>query len=407
MLADGVRVTGLGRSRATAQKVLPDIDWLIQDLSDLTHAEAWATPLEGITCVVNCSGALQDGPLDDLETVHHLAIAALAQVCAARDIPLIQISAVGAAPDAPTQFMASKGRGDAAIRNSGIRYAIFRPGLVLAPHAYGGTALLRMLAAMPLVHPIALPDAQIQTVASDDIADAVCAALRGELPERFECDLVEDEAHSLHDVVAAHRHWLGFGAARITWVLPAFVTSLTAKVADGLSYLGWRSPMRSTALAVLSDGVRGEPGDMFPVKSLQATLRSMPATVEDRLHARLSLLMPVLVATLALFWALSGLIGFARIYAASQVLVDVGWPAALAAASVAFWSAVDLALAAAILVRRAAKQACMAMIIVSIFYLSATTVFVPHLWLDPLGPMVKVLPGIALAMVTRVALETR
>ena len=46
-------------------------------------------------------------------------------------------------PEAPTPFYATKARGDAALAASGLVHVILRPVLVLAPTAYGGTALLR------------------------------------------------------------------------------------------------------------------------------------------------------------------------------------------------------------------------------------------------------------------------
>nr|WP_281501942.1 DoxX-like family protein [Loktanella sp. F6476L] len=108
-----------------------------------------------------------------------------------------------------------------------------------------------------------------------------------------------------------------------------------------------------------------------------------------------------------MFWFLSGVIGFISVNAAAGVLEDVGWSRGFAVASVLFWAVVDIAIAAGLTHRPTAKMACWCAIGVSVFYLAASTLFVPDLWLDPLGPMVKVLPSIALALVARIALETR
>ncbi|MBU2994362.1 SDR family oxidoreductase [Octadecabacter sp. 1_MG-2023] len=412
LLQDGHTIIGLGRDTATGKRVLPDIDWRISDLRSLTDADAWQPFLDGIDAVVNCSGALQDGPEDDLETLQHLAVSALAQGCTSADVHLVQISAAGADVDASTPFLASKARGDAAIQSTGVKHHIFRPGLVLARHSYGGTTMLRMLAAIPLIQPIATPDAKIQTVALDDVAATVSAAFAGKIPNGFVGDLVEDETHSLRDVVTTTRHWLGFAPAKHEITMPNPLMRATSKIADGLGRLMWRSPLRTTAVKVLEDGVTGTPSDLSqfgapPVKSLTQTFAGMPARAEDRLFARMALLTPILLATLVVFWFLSGVIGFIKVQDAARVLTDVGWPRALAISSVLFWGVVDIAIAAAFLYRPSAKMACWAAIAVSLFYLAASTLFVPHLWLDPLGPMIKVLPSIALALVARIALETR
>ena len=260
LVADGCTVSGLGRDAAVARRVVPEIDWIIRDLGDLCQASAWDPVLETIDLVVNCAGALQQGGSDDLEAVHCRAIAALAAACAARRIGLVQISAAGVDAQASTEFMRTKAAGDAAVREAGCDYWIFRPGIVLAQSAYGGTELLRMLAAFPAVQPLACPDALIQTVSADDVGRAVSMAVSGELPAGTECDLVEDKAHRLRDVVGEFRQWLGFGPASSVVVVPDFALRATSLIADGLGLLGWRSPARSTAVQVLRDGVIGDSG---------------------------------------------------------------------------------------------------------------------------------------------------
>ncbi|WP_108816623.1 SDR family oxidoreductase [Loktanella sp. Alg231-35] len=409
---DGHTIIGLGRDIDTGKRVLPAINWQYADLHTLTDVTAWQPFLKGVDAVVNCSGALQDGPGDDLEVVHHYAVAALAQASASANVKLVQISAAGAHLDATTPFLASKARGDAAIQSAGVSHQIFRPGLVIARHSYGGTTMLRMLAAFPLIQPIGVAEAKVQTVALDDVAEAVSAALAGNIPNSFVGDLVEKETQSLREVVASMRQWLGFAPARREVFIPELMIRVTSRVADGLGKLGWRSPLRSTAVKVLADGVTGGPTDLsefglLPVKSMSQTLASMPARAEDRMFARMALLTPIIIATLVAFWFLSGLIGFISVNEAAIVLEDVGWPRALAVASVLFWAVVDIAIAFGLAYRPYAKMACWSAIGVSLFYLAASTLFVPDLWLDPLGPMVKVLPSIALALVARIALETR
>ncbi|WP_299150173.1 SDR family oxidoreductase [uncultured Tateyamaria sp.] len=412
LILEGYNVTGLGRNVQTAQRVLPGVPWIKRDMRALVDDGAWHPILGGFSTVVNCSGALQDGPDDDLEALHHHAVAALAAACAAKDIALIQISAVGAGPEASTPFMASKGRGDAAIRAAGGRWHIFRPGLVLAPNAYGGTTMLRMLAAFPWVQPIAAPQAKIQTVSLDDVATAVVAATKGQIPDGFEADLVETPVHSLRDIVEQIRAWLGFRPALFDVTLPDFCVAAVSTLADGLSWFGWRSPLRSTALNVLTDGVRGTPVDLggfglAPVSSLDQSLSNMSVGVQDRLFARMALLAPIILVCLCLFWLTSGIVGIARVREAADVLENVGWPTGMAVASVLFWALVDIAIGIAFAFRKYAYAACWAAVGVSVFYLVASTFTVPSLWIDPLGPLVKVVPAIVLALVARAVLDTR
>ncbi|WP_420813175.1 NAD(P)H-binding protein [Methylobacterium currus] len=69
---------------------------------------------------------------------------ALFRACAEAEIRrVVQVSTVGAAPDARTAFLRTKDAADAALAQADLDWTILRPGLVLAPTAYGGTALLR------------------------------------------------------------------------------------------------------------------------------------------------------------------------------------------------------------------------------------------------------------------------
>ncbi|WP_217356402.1 SDR family oxidoreductase [Ruegeria arenilitoris] len=409
--AEGARVSAFVRSGKAGMWVLGDIPQIQGDLRACLRPEDWDSHLQGFDCVVNCAGALQDGPADDLEAVHHVAIAALGQACAEKDIAVVQISAIGAETDADTDFMRTKAAGDAALRASGARLWILKPGLVIGQSDYGGTALLRMLTAVPLVQPIAYPDTPVQCVGMPDLCRAVSLAVAQDLPQGT-YDLVEDTPASLSQVLAETRKWMGFPTARVTAVVPEVMTGLISTCADGLGHLGWRSPLRSNAMTVMADGVVGDPEPYRSatgqsLASLPQVYAGLTCSREHRLTARMSLLMPAVVAMLSLFWLLSGLIGLISISDAASVLSDAGWGMAMAVASVLFWSFVDIALGLAILWRPWAARACLAQITVALIYLLAASFTAPGLWLDPLGPLMKILPAMTLSLVAWPLLQSR
>ncbi len=245
----GFHVIGLGRSRRAALSAAPDQQWIIKDLAALdTHA--WREVLDGVDVVVNAAGALQDGPRDDVEAVHATMLSRLC-AAAASDLHLVQISAAGVSADASTEFFRSKVRGDTQVANAACEWVILRPSLVLAPEAYGGTALLRGAAALPGLLPVVLPDAIIQTVHVDDLASAVVAACRREVPSGTIADITEETGHPLPEIMRKIRSWQGFGEPRVRLRVPDTMLPLIGKAADTLGRLGWRSPLRSTALTVL------------------------------------------------------------------------------------------------------------------------------------------------------------
>lgn len=406
LLAHGHEVIGLGRDIAPASRSLPAVRWIRADLGELTAVDAWLPVLRDCQpdAVVNCAGVLQDSARDHVFATQTDAIRALIAACETLAIRrFVQISATRAAVDADTDFMRSKGIADTALAASTLDWWILRPGLVLSPQAYGGSALLRALAAMPLVLPVVQAGRLVQTVAASDVAAAVRCCLDGGIPPRRNFDLVEARPHTVAEVVTQLRAWLGLPPAPVLR-LPDVLARPVAWIADGLSYLGWRSPLRTTAMHEIAHGVRGdgaawEAASGVPLSGLAETLQRMPATVQERWFARLFLLKPLLVLTLALFWLATAVIACINPEPALALLTAAGVTGTTAKAISFGGAAIDAVLGLAVLHRRSLRAAAMGMIAVTAGYLTGGTILLPSLWLDPLGPLVKPLPAAMLAVV--------
>ena len=163
--------------------------------------------------------------------------------------------------EGPTAFARTKAQADAHLASLDLDWVILRPSLVLAPAAYGGSAMLRGLAGLPWVTPSVA--SQVQVVSSDDIADTVALCLRADAPAKATWakatwELTHPQVHDLGDVVAALRAWHGF-PPRPRLRVPAVAVGVIAMFAEFAGLLGWRSPARATAMAQLSAGVVGDP----------------------------------------------------------------------------------------------------------------------------------------------------
>jgi hypothetical protein len=204
------------------------------------------------------------------------------------------------------------------------------------------------------------------------------------------------------------RRWLGWAPAwEIT--VPAVLIRLVALGADGLGWLGWRSPFRSTAVAEIAAGIRGDASAWRqatgkPLKPLVATLRAIPSTVQERWFARAFLTKPLAIGVLAAFWLATGVLALAQPAEAKAVLTSRGFEEGLAGAIAVGGALLDVALGLGILVKVTAARAALGMILVALAYLTGGTLVAPDLWLDPLGPLVKAIPAMALAVVV-LALE--
>lgn len=402
LFSRGDAVTGLGRNAQRGRSLFPDVDWIEADLSKLTQAENWSAIISGFDAVVNASGVLQDGLKDDVKKIQCDAILALIAACEREGVKhVVQISAPGANVNSDTQFYRTKGQADEALKASSLQWTIFRPGLVISPHAYGGTSLLRALAGFPVIQPCVSSKAMMQTVAVGDVAAAVAHALTNNM-SGGDYDLVAPEPHKLIDIVLAVRNWLGFGTPKFVLSLPQVAGAATALLADLASWFGWRSPVRSTAIKVLTSHVTGDAtawpnASGLKLKSLDETLKTLPSNMQERVFSRAMLLFPLLVVMLGGFWLASGIIGLVQAEDAKAVF-STQTPAWFRTGSVYLGGVIDILIGACVLIRPITRPAAIASVLVALAYLVGATVFAPHLWVDPLGAMVKVFPVIALGL---------
>lgn len=413
LISDGHRVTALGRDADWGRSKEGRCDWISGDIARMLAAADWEPFLDGIDVVVNASGALQTGLRDNLENLQHHAIIALCEAAASRpDRLFIQISAPGAQPDAATEFLNSKGRADAFLRASGMKHMVLKPALVIAPEAYGGTALVRMLAAMPFILPLVHARSRVATVYIGEVVEAVHLAVSGLNPPGLDLEIAAREQLTLEEVVLTFRRWLGYPPPLLVLRLPSAIGRLAGWIADGLGFLGWRSPLRTTAIDVIAGGVIVDP-EAYRLASgrdpstLSETLLQIPSTVQERWFARFYLLMPVVLGMLSVFWLTSGLVGLASMEEAASILMRAGFENGVATGLVGSGSLIDIMLGLLVLLRPAARWAMAGMIAVTLAYLLAGSVWTPDLWLDPLGPLVKSVPAALLALIGMQLVETR
>lgn len=404
--AQGKMIIGLARDPDEGARLVPGLAWIKGDLRHLVSPASWVDMLEGVDIIINASGALQSGLRDNVDQVQSDAIIALIDAATAKGVRrFIQISASNATTDASTDFMASKARADAVLSSSGLDHAILRPGLVIGRNAFGGTELIRLLAGVPLVAPGLTGLKPVQCVGMEDVVSAVMAALDAPAPLAETCDLVGETAHGLTDIIAAHRTWLGLPKPRWSLTVPGALLRPVALVADMLGWLGWRSPLRSTAIAALTDGVSGRAEDAQcllgrPCQDLSTVLSHLPpAGKADRWHARLGFLFPLGLAALITLWMASGLLGLFQTDAAARLLVEGGMGPGRAQACVIAGSLADLGIALGLIWRASVKPALSISLGVMAVYLAGSAWVRPDLWLDPLGPMLKVLPAFVLTLV--------
>jgi uncharacterized protein YbjT (DUF2867 family) len=411
----GFHVVGVARKLpASQQRGALDLELPVMSMSAAALARLLCD--HRIDVVVNCLGVLQDGPGSDTTAVHRDFVARLLQAIrdSGRAIRLVHISIPGTAETDRTAFSTTKREAERLIAESGVSFAILRPGFVVALAAYGGSAMVRSLAAFPLDLPPAERAAPFQPVAMEDIA-ATIAWLAARDPSEANAvtwDLMQAQPVTLGHVIDQFRDAFGTGRGwRIA--MPTFLLDLGARLGDLANKFGWTPPMRTTAIAELRRGVSGDPAGWMAAtgivpRRIEQTAGNRPATIQDKWFARLFPIKALVIASLVVFWLVSGFIALVISYdAAAEILGSHGFAPWLVAPVTIGTSLMDMSIGVLIAFRRTAAFGLIAGIVASVGYMAGAAVLTPDLWIEPLGALVKTGPAIVLMIVALLILDNR
>jgi uncharacterized protein YbjT (DUF2867 family) len=336
---------------------------------------------------------------------------ALWRACEAAGVRrIIQVSALGVDRGGTTDFSRTKNEGDEALAASGLDWIILRPSVVVGRPAYGGSALFRGLASLP-VFPIPAEAGLVDVVQLDDVAETVARLLPPDAPSRLKLELTGPDRLAFPDIVAAYRRWLGWTPAK-TFTAPAGLMAIAYRAGDALARLGWRPPIRTTPGKEIRRGATGDnkawrSATGIEPQSLADALAANPASVQERWFSRLYLLKPLALGTFALFWLLTGLISLGPGYERATHYMLAGGGGPLSEPSVIAGGLADIAIAGAIAWRPTARLGLWAALGLSLLYIVAGTILLPALWSDPLGPMMKIWPILALNLLCLAILDDR
>ena len=410
----------VGELRHQGHQVLPvvhradgtDAEAAAVDMAKATDPSVWAPHLVGIDAVVNCAGVLQDSVTDDTRAVHSTGPAALFAACERAGVRrVIHLSAMGVDRETPTPFSKSKAAGDADLARRDLDWVILRPSVIAGPAAYGGSALFRGLAALPII-PAFPRTGQLQIVQLDDVVATILFLLKPMAPARLAIELAGPDRLGFDQVVARYRRWLGWAPAR-TVALPDWLMAATYRLGDFAGWLGWRPPVRSTAEREIVRGASGDPRLWIETTgirptSLSSALSRRPASVQEKWFASLYLLKPVVFTIFSLFWIATAFISLGPGWEIGMSLMrEGGVTGFLAPTAIISGALADLAIGIGIAVRRTTRLALWAALALSIVYIVLGTILVPRLWIDPIGPMLKIWPVLALNLVALAIVDDR
>jgi uncharacterized protein YbjT (DUF2867 family) len=361
----------------------------------------WDIHLPAIDHVVNAAGLLH-GATDAFEAVHITAPKALYDAMRPTATGVL-ISAVGL--NTTTKFAKYRRAGEGIALAANI--SVLRCGLVLGDTAYGGSALIRALAATPIACPIpAGPDPQFNPIHADDLAAIIVETLQTPIPEPIE--IGGPQSLGLRDLLGHYRGWLGLPKPRFV-PIPSPIMSLLGAIGD-LCNMG---PISRTSLTQMKSGVLADTAAMathlkFQPRPFSTFANTRPSGTGDLWHARLYLAKPLLRLTLAFLWLASGLIGL-LLPADSflPLLPDSALSETTLTLLARFGGLFDIAIALALIRNWHPKRLAAIQIALVLGYSAAFTLLAPALWLLPLGGLLKNIPILALLAIHRILEKER
>lgn len=375
--------------------------------ADLTKPVNWAEALKGCDAIVNAAGLL-NGSEAQMQAVHSAAPAAL--YAAAKQVGLqkiILISAVGLKADTP--FARHRREGEAVALAAGLPTVILRPSMMLGETSYGGSSLMRALAAMPFATPmVGKGEQKFDPIHADDLAATVRQALETRALDGQTLSPCGPERVTQANMLAAMRAWLGRAPAR--------ALHLPLPMAHAMGWLGDKlklGPISAAAVKQLETGVTADYAAFAKATSQQPRgfsdmLSNRPAGTQDLWHARLYLLRPLIRFALMFMWLLSGLVG---LFLPPERFLDglSGVPLSGQALTMAARGAglIDLAIAFGLLAAWRLPRLALFQLAMVGGYTLAFGLIAPALWLEPYGGLLKNIPVLCLIWVHMILEEER
>jgi uncharacterized protein YbjT (DUF2867 family) len=199
--AAGYQIRVLTRRRDSARHLimLPNVQVVECDIAD---DNALRTGLAGADAIINLVGILHEGHGANFSAIHAGLPGRVAASCQSAGISrLLHMSALNADAAGPSEYLRSKGRGEAAVKQSALDWTVFRPSVVFG----AGDSFLTLFAGLARMMPVLLlacPGARFQPIWVEDVAQVMVRSLENPATARQSYDLCGPSVYTLRELVA-------------------------------------------------------------------------------------------------------------------------------------------------------------------------------------------------------------
>lgn len=411
LIALGHSVTCCVRQVAYTKNLFPKATVIPCDFVRDQSSSLWGERLKNIDIVINSVGILYHPNPQITWAIHYDTPKALFDACVLAGVKrIIQISALGI-EKSEIAYAASKKAADNYLRQLPIKSIVLRPSLVYGRGSYGGYSLFRGLSGLPWITPVPGKGTQeFQPIHVEDLSKAVIKLLELPLESNLLLDAVSAQRITLNNILGKIRSWLGFAKSRLFFVPSCFIR-LGALLGDLIPY----SVLNTHSYQLLFQNNITSPAEAqkfqekigFVPREFAAGIYSHPSSIQDRWHARLYFLKPVLKWSIAFIWLFTAVCCLffypkADSYALlAQVGVNTFWQPILFYGSIAL----DAGIGLAVLSSNRLKKVTLAQIIIILGYSAIITWKLPQMWFEPFAPLAKNIP-LLVAILISSALES-
>ncbi len=223
---DRIRVATRRVARARHLQLLPTVELAPGDV----HDDATLARMLRDTDVVINLVAILHGSESEFERVHVRLPERLARACVAAGVRrVIHVSALGAAVDAPSRYLRSKARGEAALRAADLDLTVLRPSVIFGERDRFLNLFAELQSIFPVL-PLAGASARFQPVWVDDVATAIARAVDDPSTCGLTIECCGPRVYTLQELVALAGDWSG--SSRPVLPLPAALGKLQALVME-------------------------------------------------------------------------------------------------------------------------------------------------------------------------------
>ena len=392
-----------------ALKNIPYSNAFRKNFIKATTPADWLPHLKHIDVIINCVGVFHTVKEKTIWTIHYTAPKALFDAALKQGVKkIIQISALGV-DKVNVPYAASKLALDNYLESLDIESVIIRPGLVYGKGSYGGSSLFRGLAGFPFIIPVPGAGKTLQQpIHMDDLTTIVEKALT--IPGKEIITAVGEEQISIKNLLTKLRAWLGFKKAW-SFAVPNLFIHLASKLGNCIP----NSPLSETGTKMMSvDNVASDTESAhlkritgLKPRGLTDGLKGMVSSVQDRWHARLYFLRPMLRLSIAFIWLFSGILSFLprSLPYSHTILTEASIPSAFQCFIILLFGSIDILLGLATLFNYRLLLVGFLQCLMIAFYTLVISILLPTYWLYPFAPIAKNIP-ILVAILTMMALES-